>query len=72
VIFVVHVPKDDTEVIRSKMITITKNRYIGSETIRSKICRYRSITVSQIKNTETVNRYICNMFTIKWVTNNPT
>jgi hypothetical protein len=45
--------------------TDNENRYIGNETIRSKICRYRSITVPQIENIQTMNGYICNMFTTK-------
>jgi hypothetical protein len=57
-----------SETIRSKMIPITKNRYIGNEAIGSKICWYRSITIPQIENTETMNGHICNMFTTKWVT----
>jgi hypothetical protein len=63
---------NDTKMIRSKMILMTKNWYIRNETIILKICRYRSITVPQIENTKTMNRHICNMFTTKWVTNNPT
>jgi hypothetical protein len=39
----------------SKTMLITKNWYIGNETIWSKICRYRSITVPQIESTETMN-----------------
>jgi hypothetical protein len=63
---------NDTKTICLKMIPKTKNRYIGNETIGSKICWYRSITVPQIENTETMNGHICNMFTTKWVTNSPT
>jgi hypothetical protein len=54
-----------TEMIRSKTIPIMINQYIRNEVIESKICRYRSITVPQIENTETMNGYICNMFTTK-------